>query len=90
MDLSEAERPNREYEVGSGNSVKVKDFVSTVKDKVKSKTELNFGAIPHRVNEILYSKANISKLRNIGWKPVYDLAKGIEEYINRVRNSGCR
>lgn len=77
-------RGYHEYEVGSGNAVKVCDFVSEVKSLTKSKTKLNFGAIAHRENEILYSVANISKLKGLGWVPKYDFAKGIEKYIDRL------
>lgn len=74
-----------EYEVGTGNAVKVKDFVNKAKQIARSKTILNFGAIPHRDNEILYSQADISKLKELGWNPKYDLESGIKEYIDNVK-----
>ncbi len=77
-----------EYEVGSGKAVKVKEFVNTAKRLAKSVTKLNFGAIPYRESEILYSQANISKLTELGWKPEYDIEKGINSYINNVKQMG--
>lgn len=73
-----------EYEVGSGKAVKVKEFVNIAKRIAKSKTRLNFGAIPYRENEILYSQANISELRKLGWNPKYDIVSGIETYIKKL------
>lgn len=74
-----------EYEVGSGKAVKVKDLVNAAKRIARSKTILNFGAIPHRDNEILYSQADISKLKELGWNPTYDLENGIKEYIDNIK-----
>lgn len=73
-----------EYEVGSGMAIKIRDFVTTVKQIAKSTTKLYFGAISYRENEILYSQANISKLKKLGWSPKYDIKKGIETYIDNL------
>ena len=77
-----------EYEVGSGKAVKVKDFVNVAKRVAKSMTRLNFGAIPYRENEILFSQANISKLKELGWNPEYDVERGIETYIDKLTKLG--
>lgn len=71
------------FEVGSGNEVKIKDLVELIKKIMKSKVVLNFGAIKNRENEVMSSKANINSLLNLGWKPRYDLNKGLRKYISK-------
>ncbi|MEG6612856.1 NAD(P)-dependent oxidoreductase [Pseudoclostridium thermosuccinogenes] len=78
-----------EYEVGYGKAVKVKDFVNTVKQETKSITKLNFGALPYRKNEILYSQADITKLRELGWVPKYDIQAGVRAYLSRLKSIKC-
>jgi nucleoside-diphosphate-sugar epimerase len=74
-----------EYEVGFGEKTKVKDFVITAKRIIQSNTLLNFGVLPYRENEILYSVADISKLQELGWNPRYNMQNGIEEYISKLK-----
>lgn len=67
----------KEFEVGSGMPITIMEFVNTVHKLTNSKSNLNFGAIPYRDGEVMYSKANISELLKLGWNLKYDLAKGI-------------
>lgn len=46
------------FEVGSGQAMSVRQFVERLKDKVGASTKLNFGAIPRREEEIMYSQAS--------------------------------
>ena len=46
------------FEVGTGNAQTVKSFVENLKTKIGSDTQLFFGALPHREEEIMYSAAN--------------------------------
>ena len=46
-----------------------------------TKTNLNFGAIPYRKNEVLTYDVNISKLQILGWKPNYDIYSGLKKLI---------
>lgn len=71
-----------EYEVGSGNSISVRDFVNKVHMLTNSKTQLNFGAIPYREGEIMNSNTNIFKLKKLGWNCRYNLDDGLNITIN--------
>lgn len=77
-----------EYEVGFGSAVRVKDYVDIVKYETKSNTIMNYGAIPYRENEIVFSQADISKLKSIGWEPKYDLISGVKLYLERIMKRG--
>jgi nucleoside-diphosphate-sugar epimerase len=68
-------------EIGSGKPVRIRDFVKTVHMLANSKTELNFGAVPYRENELMYSRADIERMNSIECSLQYSLNEGIEETI---------
>lgn len=70
-----------EFEVGTGKSVSIKDFVKEIKAIIKSPTELRFGALPQRENEIMNLTADNSNLVNLGWKPQLDYRQGLKKTI---------
>jgi len=71
-----------EIDVGSGTSVSIRTFVEMVKEITKSSVKLNFGAIPYRVGEPMFSRANISELNALGWSCCYELADGLNKMIS--------
>lgn len=71
----------REYNVGLGNSISIKYFVTQIKEISKSHTQLNFGAIPYREDEIMNSTADNSSLINIGWVPNYTIEDALHEIV---------
>jgi nucleoside-diphosphate-sugar epimerase len=70
-----------EYQVGTGKSISIKDFILIVQKLTKSNTELRFGAVPYRENEIMESVADISLLQNLGWVSNYALEEGIKKCL---------
>lgn len=68
----------KEYELGTGEAVSVRDFVELIHRKSQSKTVLKFGALPYRENEIMDSKANNEELKKFGWINTISLEQGIE------------
>jgi len=72
-----------EYSIGSGESIKIKDLVLLTKKITNNEvTQLKFGALPYRSNEIMYSKANIKKIRDeIGWAPKFSLEEGLKRTV---------
>lgn len=71
----------QEYELGSGKAVSIREFVETVHRLTDSQTVLNFGARSYREHEIMFSQADITKLKNLGWLPQYSLEKGLNTTI---------
>jgi len=71
--------------VGSGIAPTVREFVETVHEVSQSQSALNFGAIPMRDKELMYSCANTEKLQGLGWKAKYSLRCGIERTIKDNR-----
>ena len=77
-----------EFEIGTGESVSLKYFVSKIEGKIGKKANIKWGAIPYRKNEIFDSKANIKKAKNIlGWYPNYDISNGLKRTINWYKKS---
>jgi nucleoside-diphosphate-sugar epimerase len=70
-----------EYQVGTGKSISIKDFILIVQKLTKSNTELRFGAVPYRENEIMESVADNSLLQNLGWISNYALEEGIKKCL---------
>lgn len=76
--------PNyKEIELGSGTGQKIKEVVELIARITKSKNELAFGAIDYRENEQMYSCADISVLRKIGWSPKFSLEQGLAMMLNK-------
>jgi nucleoside-diphosphate-sugar epimerase len=71
-----------QYEVGSGVSVSVKDFVTLAKSICGNvRTHLAFGAIPYRSNEPMDVQVNVSRLHALGWRARCNLSEGLRRTI---------
>lgn len=77
-------------DVGTGEAIPIKNFVKYVKEYSNSGTELRFGAIPYRDDEIMLSVADTNFLRNWGFKAKVSFQNGIEKIINIYGNKGER
>lgn len=71
----------REYGLGSGATVAVRDLVTMIRDLTGASTHLDFGAVPLRQNEVMVSRADIAALRSLGWQPRISLAAGLAQTI---------
>jgi CDP-paratose synthetase len=74
-----------EFDVGSGQSVSIREFVETVHRISASKTQLTFGALPYRAGEVMHSEADISGLQALGWHCRYGLETGLKQVIDQER-----
>jgi len=64
--------------LGSGQGSKLRDFAELVRSVSGASTVLNFGAIPYRQGEEMYSVADPSRMIELGWNPKYSLKCGVE------------
>ena len=76
------------FEVGTGKSIPIRSFIENIKRISNSKTQLNFGKLPYREDEIMSSKADISFLENLGWKPTVMIEEGITKIITEYKKNG--
>lgn len=73
----------KNFEVGTGTSVQVRDFAQVIKDLSHSHSVLGFGDIQYRSDEIMESKADISALAELGWNAKI----GVQEGLSRILHS---
>lgn len=65
---------NQTFNVCSGSSILLREFVLTCKKALNSSCQIKFGAIPYRKNEIWNMVGNNSKISTmLGFKPNYDV-----------------
>jgi CDP-paratose synthetase len=75
-----------EFDVGSGHSMSIRQFVETVHRLTASKTKLVFGSLPYREGEVMYSEADVSGLVALGWQCLYDIEAGLKQVIQQEMN----
>lgn len=73
---------NLDIDVGSGTAPTIREFVELVHRLTRSKTRLNFGAVPLRDQEPLLCRADLTQLDQLGWRPHYDLETGLKTLLN--------
>ena len=71
------------FELGTGQCTQIRDFCEKIKLLSNSPTTLAFGDIPYRTDEIMESRADISKLKRLGWSPTFKLTEGLEGILNK-------
>jgi nucleoside-diphosphate-sugar epimerase len=69
------------FQVGSGETVSIKELMLFLKEQTGSTSILNFGVIPYRENELMVSETDIKPLLNLGWKPEYTIKEGLLKTI---------
>lgn len=70
------------YEIGSGETVRIKEFVAQVKSILaESSSILEFGALPYREHEVMESHVDTMAIRELGWRPTITLVEGLRRTI---------
>jgi nucleoside-diphosphate-sugar epimerase len=68
--------------IGSGRALTLRDLVTRAAEKLNGLDRVHFGAIPSRPNDAPLVVADIARLRTqLGWKPSFDLDRGLEATI---------
>ena len=70
-----------EFDVGSGRSIPIREFVETVHRLTASSTHLEFGALPYREGEVMHSEADVTGLTALGWQCRYDVETGLKQVL---------
>ncbi len=76
------------FEVGCGQSMPVRDFVTEISRLSGSPTRLDFGAIDYRGDEIMNSRADIRELVDLGWAPTVRPSDGIRQILASYDRAG--
>lgn len=85
--IDNSDKALMQFDIGSGRSVSIRDFVESVKRITDSTTRLDFGALPYREGEVMHSVADISGLSAMGWLCRNDIESGISNVVKMERNS---
>ena len=80
-DFEPEEGVDYDFEIGTGKSIPIADFVRKIKSILGSSTDLRFGALTHRDNEIMDAMANNKTLSKLGWKVQFSLEEGLIKTI---------
>jgi len=72
-----------EFNIGTGQSISLRDFVNRVEKIIGKKANIKWGAIPYRKNEIFDSKADIDRAKKLlNWEPKTSLEDGLCNTVN--------
>lgn len=74
-----AERGDGLYNLGSGTATPLRRVVEAVRDAVDPALPLGFGKVPYRPDQVMYLRADTSRLRALGWTPQMALDQGLRE-----------
>ena len=72
------------YEIGTGSSISIRNFVSLIKEVSVSQTILNFGSLPQRENEINNSYANMNKFIKDFHKNTNDIILYHKKHLHNI------
>lgn len=76
------------FEVGSGQTIKIKDLVMQISDTCSPHTATyGFGEVPYRANERMDSKLDIGPLSRLGWCQKISLAEGLKRTVNAIKEN---
>jgi nucleoside-diphosphate-sugar epimerase len=77
------------YNLGSGISRPLKEYIYEIRDILGSKSDLIFGAVPYPSTGMVSTEPDISKIIDqTGWKPQIPFQKGILEVIKAIQEQG--
>ncbi len=70
------------YNLGSGQSVILRDLIGYIRDKIDSKILLDFGTIPYKKGQIMHLQADVNKIKNdIKWNPETPINAGLDRTV---------
>ena len=71
------------FNVGTGVPVSVKQVISMIKNYLDCDTELNWGIVSHRKNEVWYTCADIGKIADeFNWQPEVSISDGLKKTVD--------
>ena len=75
-----------EISVGSGEAYLLRDVVEKVRRLADNHTtQVNYGAVAYRENEVMHSRADIRALEELGWRPRWNLEEGLRHAVESYR-----
>lgn len=75
-----------DFVIGSGESTFIRSYLELMHRIIGSESQLNFGAIAYRDNEIMSPNGSIDEILALGWKPKLTLEEGLVKTIDYEKN----
>ena len=75
-----------EFILGTGNLTSIRELALLLKNKLNSKSKINFGAIPYRKNEQMAQELDLQEINKLGWSAKVNLSKGLDLVISELKN----
>jgi nucleoside-diphosphate-sugar epimerase len=76
------------FNLGSGISCILREFISQVRDNIDPALPLGFGEVPYRCDQVMNLSADVSRLKAAtGWMPAISLPKGTRKTVEWYRNN---
>ena len=76
------------FNIGSGTSTSIQDFVSAGKNIINSSSKIVFGSFAQKpedmINRLVADNSKANKI--LKWTPKYNVGKGIEDYFSWMRD----
>lgn len=70
------------YQICTNQHTSIKELMLRLKDLTQSSSQLNFGAVPYRENELVVLETDNSDLFKLGWQPQFTLKEGLQRIIS--------
>lgn len=77
----------RQFDIGTGNAISIRELANIMKRISRSQTELRFGAIPYRRDEIMLSEADPIELEGIGFCPKFTVERALRKMYRKGRTA---
>jgi len=90
--LSAPELPHRHeiFNIGTGHTVSIREVAARIREITGATAEPDWGAVPHRSNEVWHTCADISKVvKTLGWHPKTPIiGEGLERTVEWYQRRG--
>lgn len=74
------------FNLGSGSSRPLKDYIEAIRTELDSSLEPIYGAVPYRLDQVMHLEADITRLTSTtNWYPLVDFTQGIIANIDFER-----
>jgi len=74
------------FNIGSGDVYQLKHFVNLLVESMKCESDIKYGSVEYRKNDLWSPQPDISKITNmLGWSPRVSLSEGIDRTIEWFR-----
>ncbi len=76
------------YVLGSGKTMKLREYVTVIRDLIDPRLEIGFGDIPYNKDQVMHMEAdNRSLIEDTGWTPETCFRDGVETVIHKIKES---